>query len=157
MELQKIKQTVNVIGLVMPDPDYLTTVTSDIQAQLIPVYENSKEKMELELQKLKAFEDKISGTKREINDYLASYKESLGAVAKQNTKLACSDGSVLTVKVSESVEIVDIEKLPGSCIKLKKEADKATVKAMISTGEIQADAAIINKNYSANLKKPKEK
>ena len=157
MELQKIKETVNVIGLVMPDPDYLTTVTSDIQAQLIPVYENSKDKMELELQKLKAFEDRIAGTKKDINEYLASYKDNLNKAAKQNTKLVCSDGSVLTVKVSESVEIVDIEKLPGSCIKLKKEADKATVKAMISTGEIKADAAVINKSYTSNLKKPKEK
>ena len=157
MELQKIKQTVNVIGLVMPDPEYLTQVSSKIQAQLIPVYENSKDKMELELQKLKAFEEKISGTKREINDYLESYKECRGIVAKQNTKLTCSDGSVLTIRVSESVEIVDIEKLPGSCIKLVKQADKVTVKAMIYTGEIKADAAVINKSYTSNLKKPKEK
>lgn len=159
MEISELKnQSVQVLNLSMPDPEILGLATPAQMPEVMAVFEQAEFSLQKELDKIKAAQDKLSGLKKDISSYLDAVDENLRAKLKAGpTKFKSVNEVTYSLKVNPSVVVHDLEKLPGSCIRLKKEPEKAMIKTLIELGEISRDVAEISNSFSVNKAFPKTK
>lgn len=149
------RHQVTVVGLAMPDPELIMICTEEQLPQVFDVFIRSSEQMEAEKLKVKSIKEKLKIREDEIKAYEESIAENRLARMKTAMKLKTPEGYSLSLKVSESVNIIDMEKLPGDCIKVVRAPDKTLTKTMIELGQVSPEAAVIEKNYSVTVTKPK--
>ncbi len=157
LNLNQSLTVVQVLGFSLPDPDLIAVADEKEFPALIDYFIKAKNVLELETLKIKNIEIKLKAHKDSIKAYDEKIAENLVVRMKVLKKSKTPDGFVIALKVNSSVEIIDIEKLPGACTKLVKTADKTITKTMIELGEIRADAAKMVSSFSVTITKPKEK
>lgn len=154
---QLIHDKVTILKMQVLDPVIITEVPTEAMPLVLQQMEISEALIEAEMAKIKAAQDKLNDLKKEANQYLSELEEQLKLRLKNEVKLVSPNKVSYSLKANAAVEVVDLEKLPGSCIRIKKEADKTMIKTLIELGEIKEDAAKITKSFSLNRVKPKEK
>lgn len=56
-----------------------------------------------------------------------------------------TDNYKFTFRKSESVDVLDVEALPLDCVRIKKEADKTTIKKRLKDGELINGCSLVEK------------
>lgn len=152
-----LTEKITVLKMEVLDPVLITELPSDALPMVLEHMEISEALIEAELAKIKSVEEKLSALKKEANNYLGQLEEQLKLRLKNEVKLVSPNQISYSLKTNAAVEVIDMEKLPGSCIRIKKEADKTMIKTLIELGEIKEDVAKLTKSFSVNRVKPKQK
>lgn len=151
-----LKQSVEVVGIHVMDPELISSCSPEQLPSIAHSFELARFTLQKELEKIKALEDKAKHLKSKINEYLEECENNMIERMKKQIKLKTDGGVGYSLKTNNSVRIVDLEKLPQNCIRVKKEADKTLVKTLIELGEIKKEAAVLDTSYSITRKIPKE-